>query len=625
MIDTPTQEMWVKLRMGCKAWQNCTFKNGNNSYLLKIREHEDNYEIISLNKKRVLEVIQENLSLFQYVLGPKVTPESVFSTLANSEDSFYDILQHDNALVGILLGFGTTNSILGSRCEALGTSVRATPTLPYASMQELKTQTEAWDYLILGMMFKGNFPDISSAEKKPSMGMDNIEEELAYIDNLEDESSPKLWKYSPRLIFRKYKTDPTNDDIIARYESEQKQLNKLLKSEDFFSQVLSRLGATISDESTQEKTPDLTASDLANALFEDLESRKYASLDGAKEGLEDAYWNKEARYEEPDFDQYYTLWALDQIQAKDVPGSIHIKELKKGFGEKLNDQISKGTFHYSVELASDEDHFPIKAERNVELDINALIPGFAKGIQGMQIGEIREIYIPPQEAYGLFTDFLSWQPLRISVELLAIQSDSPPLKIHQSPLAPERSLSLSSEEKKELMELKKKLSYFDAKALYTFHKDALKAPILDHIQALKNASESKKKHYNIDALDRAALMAYQERDLNERKATEKVFSSLKSENALIPNRLYIEYSERGTITKAKTVTLHFTDLLKNKLLEKTIDHADCSYLMSGLEIGLKDLKAGDKGKLYIHPELCDRSLFRNPLAGKALIVNFEAN
>ena len=514
LIGKPAHERCVKVRMGCRAWKNCTFNSEDNLYLFKIRELEEDYEIISLNKKRILEVVLENLSLFQYVLGAKATPESIFDALAHRDESLYDILHYDNTLVGILLGFGTTNSIMGARSDAL--SVVSTPTLPYAGWQEFKTQNEAWDYLTLSRLFKGYFPDNFSREQKPSMRMATLEEEIAYIDNLATKNSHSLWNDFPRLIFQGFHNDLTNDELIARYEKEQKELIQLMQSESFFENVLSRLNVTIFSESIPGQP--LTVSDLANALFEDLNDRKYASLNGAIEGLEDAFSNKDARYEELDWDHFYTLWTIDELKVKDVPNVILIKELKKGSGQQLNDQISKGTFHYSVKLASD-DHFPIQSERDVELDINALIPGFAKGIQGMRIGGIREIDIPPQEAYGLFTDYLSWEPLRISVELLAIQSDSPPLKIHPAPLLPERSLVLSEKEKKELLKLKDTLSYFDAKTFYTFHKDSLKAPISEHIQALKEASENHKRSYNLEALDQAAFIAYQKiKDLQDAHA-----------------------------------------------------------------------------------------------------------
>lgn len=626
LIDSSCHELDIKLRLGIKDWQKCSILSESDHFLLKIREDKDSYEVVSLNKKRILEVVQENLPLFQYVFGAKANPENIFSLLANGKDRFLPSILHNNAIAGILLGFGTTNSILGSRFETLLSSLKSTPNIPYASVNPINRQ-EAWDYLTLVMLYENNFADVSTNGKKPLMGMSSIKEELATIENLEIQEPSFLWKHSPKLIFMSYKNDPKNDELLATYEQEQLNLIHRLDSKDFVDQVLSKIGVYCVNKDVFKKALPPAPSDLANALLQDLESRKYSSFKGAKEGLEDALSDKPNRYNEINYalcDRYYELWTINEIKAVETPNSIQMRALKKGFGERLDNTFSKGTFNYSIELANDANHFPIKSEREAALDLNLLFPGFAKGVQGMQVGEIREIEVPPQEAYGLFTDFKKWQALSLKVELLAIDKESPTLKAQELPLAPGRALFLSSDEQKEFEELKNTLSYFAAKRFYTFHKDSSKEGLQELIEALKQAYTSSDRTYNLQALDCAALKVYQDRDLAEKAKAENLFSTLDIKNSLVPNRLYLEYSAKGTLP-VKTATLNFKDLEGNLLSQMQIDaQTELSCLSEGLRIGLKDLKAGDKGKLYIHPDLCSKALFRNPNAGKALIVEFSA-
>jgi hypothetical protein len=59
-----------------------------------------------------------------------------------------------------------------------------------------------------------------------------------------------------------------------------------------------------------------------------------------------------------------------------------------------------------------------------KFDLGNLIPGLSHGLLGMKEGEIREIFIHPDFAYGVYSNFGNGKPLQINVELVKIEKDN---------------------------------------------------------------------------------------------------------------------------------------------------------------------------------------------------------
>ena len=59
--------------------------------------------LLIVNRRLFLETVKENLPLFQYVLGPSITPESLLTKLLSPKNGFLETLNDDKALTGIIL------------------------------------------------------------------------------------------------------------------------------------------------------------------------------------------------------------------------------------------------------------------------------------------------------------------------------------------------------------------------------------------------------------------------------------------------------------------------------------------------------------------------------------------
>ncbi|MGE0198885.1 MAG: hypothetical protein AB7S94_09040 [Simkaniaceae bacterium] len=137
----------IYLKKGYQIWEKFNTNEKNQNIFLRMSDvYSDQWkEIALINKKHFLRVVEENLPLFQYVLGPNTTPENLFDEYMQTKVSIGKLLKEDRVLIGMILGFGTQNALMGSRLENLEEQQASEQSLGFSSLEEehLKLKKEA--------------------------------------------------------------------------------------------------------------------------------------------------------------------------------------------------------------------------------------------------------------------------------------------------------------------------------------------------------------------------------------------------------------------------------------------------------------------------------------------------
>ncbi len=68
--------------------------------------------VFVINKKKFLETIDTHLALFESVLGKKIDPKKCLDDIESGKCSFWTSINHNDMLMGILLGYGEHNATL---------------------------------------------------------------------------------------------------------------------------------------------------------------------------------------------------------------------------------------------------------------------------------------------------------------------------------------------------------------------------------------------------------------------------------------------------------------------------------------------------------------------------------
>lgn len=214
LLGSMGHHMWTLLSLGISTWEKVGLPKASEKYILHLYHPEGASESSShfllINRSAYDQVVNQNIALFKYVLGPQVTSEALLEQLTNPSVDFFTVLKNDKVLVGILLGFGTNNALFVNRYELLH---------------------EPSD-------------EQSQNNLAASFGYSSLEQEVADLGQKIVPSSYRLEKYFPRLYFGHVSNDGShsnnNTELISDYENVQKQLQKILKSEFILETVLDR-------------------------------------------------------------------------------------------------------------------------------------------------------------------------------------------------------------------------------------------------------------------------------------------------------------------------------------------------------------------------------------------------
>src|SRR5581483_7035197 len=169
------------------------------------------FEVQFIHVPKLREVIRENINLFRYVLGPAIEVDELVNRLAYSNERFTDVLQDDLTLIGIVLGFGSHNSIVGGRLETinrLSISKDCAPFLPKSTL--LRGENSWWSYGSYYLEYAGGNDSAfrrTTCPVRPSFGFRTINDEILALESKNEplpESLyiPKKTEESGKSIFQ---------------------------------------------------------------------------------------------------------------------------------------------------------------------------------------------------------------------------------------------------------------------------------------------------------------------------------------------------------------------------------------------------------------------------------------
>ena len=158
-------------------------------------------DIIVINKPAFVQIVNKNLDLFHKRLGNKTNGEQLLNEIEEGRLVLSDVLQEDELLWGILLGFGRHNATL------------------YARREEIVNNS-----LLL------------------SEGFQTMDEELEYVqDHLTGFSHEYLIDLVPLPLFMSDSSHAETKELKRKYQKVQERICDIYRTPDFLDHVLKRL------------------------------------------------------------------------------------------------------------------------------------------------------------------------------------------------------------------------------------------------------------------------------------------------------------------------------------------------------------------------------------------------
>lgn len=386
---------------------------------------EARHELLFINRKKMKETLDANLDLFRILLGPTIESSSLANFIADSPRSLDSIIKSNNTLMGILLGYGTYNSLMGGRWEEINGVNRNLDLPPFSgyNFSQKAREHPSWDLqnYFLSCVGAGIRTMTEKLFTEPGLGFPSLREEEKQIQLQEEAVPTPLLKEKPVFIFGAYKNG-SNKELFEKAQSSQKRIQSLLSKPDLLEYVLEKI--------TEEK-PVVNCSPSQNI--------RLVVNGNAEEAVSEALWEMVQELDEetiPAFMQAFSqcnpadnkraklriaprvlsglklarsnlevaeaqflTWSKTKDVEEVVPQGLYFENIKSGNGKYI-DSSTDVLISYVIEDGLGN---VLSAQHNCWMDLSQTIPAFAHGMQGMQEGETRKIYIHPKYGYGALT------------------------------------------------------------------------------------------------------------------------------------------------------------------------------------------------------------------------------
>lgn len=423
------------------------YNTGEQNYFICCKSKKDfdrhrDFELLIVNKPALLKVLNKNLVLFQYKFGARVSPDVLQENILSPNKTFFSAYNGKLSLIGILLGYGTHNSLLYDRgidlIKSTKTPVRSCLTRPH-----------------------GNILSMTDAKITPGLTYNSLNEETNDIFQSMAHSTEHLNGTNTKIVFS---YDPESNEsigLLSMYEGAQSIVEDTLVSENFLQTIAEKFGfflpnaqTEISDArkwSNSAESANVLLSIAARSIYEDV-SRLFffdssirffsAFVSGMRfaDQIDVLPENMKEEHKNLVFFDVYRNQLTSQHGAVDIakklsstfekiqlkskvkciePERLCIEEVRAGNGQPVSRKTKAISAHYLIKdskgntIDGNKNLFPLE-----KIDLTEVIPGFAHGVIGMRAHEIRNIYIHPEYAYGILSDYGLGDMLCVEVELL---------------------------------------------------------------------------------------------------------------------------------------------------------------------------------------------------------------
>lgn len=230
-IGTKAHRRSVDLSEGYGIWKKYFESIPSKKLIICCKDHPDQLysdwiHLMWINPQKLIEVVQNNLLLFQYVLGPQITPISFLNYLADPAED----MPHDYTLTGIFLGFGSQNALYYRRLELIQKQLFSRENPPF-NLKNKQLKMPNLGYL--------GCDNIEAFDTEPSFSYSTLLEE----DQSLEEMGTSSFEIFPSSLFKiplfaVYKKDQETLDILSRYQMDKKMIENLILKQDFLEQTL---------------------------------------------------------------------------------------------------------------------------------------------------------------------------------------------------------------------------------------------------------------------------------------------------------------------------------------------------------------------------------------------------
>ncbi len=459
----------VFLKEGAPLWQKLGLTDRAHSPFTHVvcqSDYDGNMMGIRFIHSDLLEeTIDNHLPLFRFALGPALTPQSLRQKLEDSKSSLEDVLNKNNVLIGIALGFGADNSLVVSRQERIADEFcpREHPLLKPVLVRMSRESTPE-DFLDSGVDNPRDLFHLSVHPKaiekplQPSFGFSTLKEEYEWQKEVISHPSEQLMKERPVFCFGRLKESKESDKLVRKLESTQKKIQESLKKPTFFEDTIFAMTGKrpkIKKKESSTRFLAFTANEkksfpaaIAASINWIAKEESDCFFEGFIKGMKEADRSLQNQpldlrkkrhifYEKPVYEKlveakrnllatetFFQNLDRDSEYIDFHSKTLFVKIQRPGKGAQYKNQRHVKV-HCTLTMGTEDELLLDTRAAGIPktLDLAECIDGLRMGMSGMRVGEEREIVMHPKWAYGLYTMLGKAAAVKAIIRLVDIESD----------------------------------------------------------------------------------------------------------------------------------------------------------------------------------------------------------
>lgn len=169
-----------------KIWEKYKSKFTIKNYLLLKKEIGSQTRLFFINIKAFKKIVGENINLFRKIINSNLTADDLLEEIKNENKNMMDTLHDNEGLLGILLGFGTHNSMLFQKREDLINSLGKNLKDPRSIQKKINELDEKLQSL------HSHDPYIIATMHRVGFAADQSHEETHYLKSKYDRLNKKV-------------------------------------------------------------------------------------------------------------------------------------------------------------------------------------------------------------------------------------------------------------------------------------------------------------------------------------------------------------------------------------------------------------------------------------------------
>jgi hypothetical protein len=430
----------------------------------KINEYAHGSELLVINKSSLINVVNKNMSLFQYKLGVNVTAEGLIKQLVDSQETISTLFKGNPSLLGIILGYGTENAITYERGIFLKNNLYSDQSASPLHKKQSRKNIELYQ----------------KERCLPQFGYLSTKDKIEDLSKSLSEPTSDDDVRKTKIPFSYLKNSNESKNLIQMYDRVQSDINKKNSSKELLKEVLLKFtyspkqyeALDIFSEKNFDSFPKLIARAISEKYTDDsFWTRKENFFNNFIAGIKKAETCSSCFYDDVQFFDDFRLCRLsdqkiqentastqqffstlaDQHDTTCVdPNKIYYRILKSGSGPSLNLKTKKISIKYLIKNIENTivcGSYDLNPPEVIEL--SCVTDGVVLGMLGMKKNEVREIFL--HQDYFEESEYARTEgkALCISVELLDLEFCQNEIKLAEC--APIQLYGDISKEKRDLL------------------------------------------------------------------------------------------------------------------------------------------------------------------------------